>query len=86
MWSPYPRQAYSAAMTRHHSSHDTPGPAVTFTCVECSGTCHLISYAPEEGFEPGDVIAYRCGDCDRRFDLVVTAEDCDEAGDGDWAD
>lgn len=40
-------------------------------CVDCGGRCHLLSYAPEEGFEPGDIVAYRCEDCLDRWDLVV---------------
>jgi len=41
-------------------------------CVECGGTCHLLSTPPpDEPFEPGDVVAYRCADCMERFDVVV---------------
>ena len=40
-------------------------------CVDCSGTCHLISYAPDEGFQPGDIVAYRCEDCLDRWDLEL---------------
>ena len=42
------------------------------------GACHLITYAPDEGFEPGDVVAFRCEDCHDRWDIVLTAEDIDE--------
>ena len=38
-------------------------------CVECGGTCHLLSHPPDGGFEPGDWVAYRCADCLDRFDL-----------------
>lgn len=41
------------------------------TCVDCGGTAHRISYVPPEGWEPGDVVAYRCADCRDRWDLVV---------------
>ncbi len=46
-------------------------------CVDCGGRCHLLSHAPEDGFEPGDVTAYRCSECLDRWDLVVAdpAED-----------
>jgi hypothetical protein len=44
----------------------------SITCVECGGTCHLLSHAPpDDPFEPGDVVAYRCADCMERFDIVV---------------
>ncbi|NOY56212.1 MAG: hypothetical protein GXP34_09530 [Actinobacteria bacterium] len=42
----------------------------TITCVDCGGTAHLISYPPEEGFEPGDILVYRCEDCLDRWDIV----------------
>ncbi len=42
----------------------------TITCVECGGTAHLISFEPEEGFAPGDVLVYRCSDCLDRWDVV----------------
>jgi hypothetical protein len=43
----------------------------TITCVECGGTAHRMSHAPpDEGFQPGDVIAYACEDCNHRMDLV----------------
>lgn len=47
-----------------------PGPPEAITCVDCLGTAHLITFAPEEGFGPGDVLAYRCADCLDRWDIV----------------
>ena len=48
----------------------------TITCVDCGGMCHLISYSdPDEGFRPGDVAAYRCRDCNDRWDIVLGDED-----------
>jgi len=47
---------------------DTP---TEITCPECQGTVHRVSFPPEEGFEPGDVVAYVCEDCGARFDIVV---------------
>jgi hypothetical protein len=44
--------------------------ATEIVCVECGGTAHLISFLPEEGVEPGDALAYRCADCNDRFDVV----------------
>ena len=45
------------------------------TCIDCGGRAHLISYPPEDGWEPGDVVVYRCEDCLDRWDLVVPDED-----------
>ena len=39
-------------------------------CVDCGGTCHLLAH-PDEEFEPGDPVAYRCADCMDRWDLVM---------------
>ena len=52
-----------------------PGVPERIVCVECGGTCHLLSYTPDEGHEPGDVIAYRCADCGDRFDIELTEDD-----------
>ena len=52
---------------------DAPG---TITCVECGGVCHRVSYPPpDEGFEPGDTVAYVCEDCGARFDVVVEMDE-----------
>ncbi|MFQ5966350.1 MAG: hypothetical protein ACE5MI_01925 [Acidimicrobiia bacterium] len=40
-------------------------------CVECGGVAHKIPFQPAEGWEPGDVVTYRCEDCDERLDVVV---------------
>jgi len=55
---------------------DGPTVPATILCVDCGGTCHLLSpgYEDEDGvigFRPGDVVAYRCADCLDRWDLVV---------------
>lgn len=48
----------------------------TITCVDCGGTCHLLSHPPpDEAFHPGDVVAYRCTDCRDRWDVVVPDPD-----------
>lgn len=50
----------------------------TIVCVDCGGTCHLLSYPrPDEPWEPGDVVAYRCTDCGDRWDMVLDDEDID---------
>jgi hypothetical protein len=59
-------------------------PPPTIVCVECGGTCGLLQdVGPEDELEPGDVVAYRCGDCAERFDVVLTEDDDpDVAGTG----
>ena len=45
------------------------------TCIDCGGRAHLISYPPEDGWQPGDLVVYRCEDCLDRWDLVVPDEE-----------
>jgi hypothetical protein len=45
-------------------------PPATITCVECGGRAHLTSFAPDDGFEPGDRLVYRCEDCLERLDII----------------
>jgi hypothetical protein len=48
-------------------------------CVDCGGLCHLISYQPDEdGFQPGDIVAYRCEDCLDRWDIELSDADTSE--------
>lgn len=44
-------------------------------CVDCGQTAHRLTYPPEEGWEIGDYVAYRCSGCNDRWDLVVSEED-----------
>ena len=46
-------------------------PAATIVCVECGGTCHRLGDDPEMGWQPGDIVVYRCADCWDRFDTVL---------------
>lgn len=55
--------------------------AETIVCVDCGGTAHRLSYPPHEGWQVGDVVAYRCADCLDRWDLVLDEEDADGGGD-----
>lgn len=50
-------------------------PEPTIECIDCGGRCHLISFAPEEGWAEGDVVAYRCEDCLDRWDLVLPSDE-----------
>jgi hypothetical protein len=58
-------------------------PDRTITCVECGGTCHLLTHDPGPDDFPwaaGDVVVYRCADCLDRFDVVIPDE-ADNAAD-----
>ena len=46
-------------------------------CVDCGGRAHLLNDVPEDDLEPGDVLTYRCADCNDRWDLVYEPEDRD---------
>lgn len=51
----------------------------TIVCVECGGTAHLLREDDaEDPYEAGEAVAYRCGECLERFDVVVTDEDVDD--------
>ena len=48
-----------------------PEPEPLIDCIDCGGRAHLVSYPPELGWEPGDVVTYRCEDCHDRWDLLL---------------
>jgi len=50
-------------------------------CVDCGCKAHRLTLPPEEGWEPGDIVAYRCGGCQDRWDLVVEDDAVDSAPD-----
>lgn len=53
--------------------------AETIECVDCGGTCHRMPWEPPElGWEPGDLVAYRCRECADMWYLVVDEEDLDD--------
>ena len=54
--------------------------AKNIVCIDCGGLCHLLSYEPHEGWEPDDVVAYRCEDCLDRWDIVLEDENNDPYG------
>lgn len=45
------------------------------TCVDCGQPAYRLTYPPEEGWEVGDYVAYRCSGCNDRWDLIVNEED-----------
>ena len=47
----------------------------TIICVDCGQKAHRLTPPPENGWEPGDIVAYRCAGCNDRWDLVVEDPD-----------
>lgn len=51
-------------------------PPTMVTCIECGGDAHLTSFIPaDEPVEPGTPLAYTCGDCGERLDIVWEESD-----------
>ncbi len=53
---------------------DDVTPPDTIVCVDCGGTCHLLSHPDPDtptGFTTGDIVAYRCVDCLDRWDVEL---------------
>ncbi len=44
----------------------------TIVCVDCGQQARRLTPPPEEGWETGDSVAYRCTGCNDRWDLVVS--------------
>ena len=62
------------AILTEESGATSPTPT-EMACLECQGRANLMSFAPDEGFAPGDVVAYVCEDCGHRYDVVVPESD-----------
>lgn len=46
-------------------------PPSEFTCVECGGVAHLLTNLPDDyDLEDWSSFAYRCSDCNDRFDVI----------------
>lgn len=54
------------------------GITAEIVCPDCGERCGLLTPEPLGGFRPGDVVAYRCGECLDRWDVEITDEDLDE--------
>ena len=45
-------------------------------CIDCLGPAYLLSsIGPEDVVEVGDIISYRCRDCNDRWDIVADGGD-----------
>lgn len=54
----------------------------TLDCIDCGGVCHpLVNWAPDDQPQPGDVVTYRCSDCNDRWEIIVP-DPADEPGEG----
>jgi hypothetical protein len=52
--------------------------ADTIICVDCGGSCQRIPDEPPElGWQPGDVVVYRCRDCADAWYVEVDEDDLD---------
>lgn len=53
-------------------------------CVDCGQPAHRLTPPPEEGWEIGDFVAYRCSGCNDRWDMAVAdpQETATETGSG----
>jgi len=61
-----------------------PGVPPTIACVECGGRAHVLTILEaDDELEAGDVIAYRCEDCNDRFDVVLSDDDIEGDGGGE---
>ncbi|MEM9284197.1 MAG: hypothetical protein AAGA96_20460 [Verrucomicrobiota bacterium] len=55
-------------------------------CVDCGEDAHRLSHPPEEGWEPGDYVAYRCSGCNDRWDLVVADPENEQTESSSFSD
>jgi hypothetical protein len=44
-------------------------------CIDCGGVCSRLTPEPELGWAEGDLVTYRCRDCNDRWELVVDESD-----------
>ena len=47
----------------------------TIPCVDCGRSCGMLGYPPEDGWQPGDIVTYRCSGCGDRWDMEVGDEE-----------
>lgn len=67
-----PRDADAGRDDRFDAADDGLAPAAEIVCIDCGGRAFLLTPAPEDGiWAPGDIVAYRCQDCNDRWDLEL---------------
>ena len=54
------------------------GPPEQITCIDCGGVCGRLTEEPELGWAEGDLVVYRCRDCNDRWDLVIEGDDLED--------
>ena len=52
-------------------------PPERIDCIDCGGVCSRLTLEPELGWAPGDLVTYRCRDCNDRWELIVDESDDD---------
>ena len=52
-------------------------------CVDCGQKAHRLTEPPEDGWEPGDMVAFRCAGCNDRWDMVIDDPNGPTAAGGD---
>lgn len=50
-------------------------PPQTIDCIDCGGRCHLLSKPDDFGWEPDQIVTYRCEDCLDAWYLVLEEDD-----------
>ena len=54
-------------------------------CVDCGQPAYRLTHPPEDGWEVGDFVAYRCSGCNDRWDLVVSTGETDAPAEPSFA-
>jgi len=50
-------------------------------CVDCGEAARLIQpVGPDDVFQPGDIVSYRCSACLDRWDIELTEDDIAPSG------
>lgn len=49
----------------------------TIVCVDCGYDCHRLTQEPEDGFDSGAIVAYRCSGCMDRWDVEFGPEEAE---------
>lgn len=47
----------------------------TIVCIDCGQPARRLTPEPEEGWQVGDSVAYRCTGCNDRWDMEISSEE-----------